>query len=57
MLCPRWHHRPVSARWFWLVACAWLTRSISLQEFGWLLEGFDLWKNKPHRTLSFEAVS
>jgi len=28
-----------------------------LQEFGWLLEGFDLSKNKPHKTLIFEAVS
>jgi len=34
-----------------------VTRVISLQEFGWLLEGFDLWKNKPHRTLSFGAVA
>jgi transposase len=33
------------------------TKTISLQEFGWLLEGFDLWKNKPHETLSFGAVS
>ena len=33
------------------------TRSISLQEFGWLLEGFYLWKNEPHKTLRFEAVS
>lgn len=33
------------------------TRDISLQEFGWLLEGFDLWKNKPHETLRFRAVS
>lgn len=33
------------------------TRGISLQEFGWLLEGFDLWKNKPHKTLNFACVS
>jgi len=33
------------------------TRGISLQEFGWLLEGFDLWKNKPHKTLHFACVS
>ena len=31
--------------------------SASLQEFGWLLEGFDLWRNKPHKTLTFLAVS
>jgi transposase len=34
-----------------------VTRTISLQEFGWLLEGFDLWKNIPHKTLRFEVVS
>jgi hypothetical protein len=28
-----------------------------LQEFGWLLEGFDLWKNIPHKTLHFGSVS
>jgi len=28
-----------------------------LQEFGWLLEGFDLWKNIPHKTLRFGSVS
>ena len=33
------------------------TQTISLQEFGWLLEGFDLWKNKPHKTLIFASVS
>jgi hypothetical protein len=33
------------------------THTCSLQEFSWLLEGFDLSKNKPHKTLIFEAVS
>jgi transposase len=32
-------------------------RSLSLQEFGWLLEGFDLPENKPHKRLHFESVS
>ena len=27
------------------------TQAVSMQEFEWLLEGFDLWKNKPHKTL------
>lgn len=33
------------------------TKTISLQEFGWLLEGFDWWENIPHKTLSFSSVS
>lgn len=34
-----------------------VTQTISLQEFGWLIEGFDLAKNKPHKTLIFASVS
>lgn len=34
-----------------------LTQSCSLAEFGWLIEGFDLSKNKPHKTLNFSSVS
>ena len=33
------------------------TQTISLQAFGWLHEGFDLWRNKPHQTLDFASVS
>ncbi|MFJ1260728.1 IS66 family insertion sequence element accessory protein TnpB [Cupriavidus sp. CuC1] len=33
------------------------TQTVTLQEFEWLLEGFDLWTNRPHQTLHFEAVS
>jgi transposase len=33
------------------------TQAVSMQEFEWLLEGFDLWKNKPHKTLEFASVS
>ncbi len=32
------------------------TQAVSMQEFEWLLEGFDLWKNKPHKTLEFASV-
>lgn len=34
-----------------------LTHCLTLQELEWLLEGFDLWANKPHKTLSYQAVS
>ena len=33
------------------------TRTISVHEFEWLLEGFDLWANKPHKTLHYASVS
>ncbi|NHZ67041.1 IS66 family insertion sequence element accessory protein TnpB, partial [Massilia genomosp. 1] len=32
-------------------------QTITLQEFEWLLEGFDLWRNSPHKTLHFTSVS
>ena len=30
---------------------------ISVHEFEWLLEGFDLWVNKPHKSLNYASVS
>jgi transposase len=33
------------------------TKTCSLQEFCWLVEGFDLTKNMPHKTLKFDSVS
>ena len=33
------------------------TYALNLQEFEWLLEGFDSWRNKPHKSLHFDSVS
>ena len=33
------------------------TYAITAQQFEWLLEGFDLWRNQPHKTLEFASVS
>ena len=52
-----WQKRLERDKFTWPSDANEVTRSISLQEFGWLLEGFDLWKNRPHKTLRFEAVS
>lgn len=30
--------------------------SINLQELQWLLDGFDIWKNPPHKILHYESV-
>jgi hypothetical protein len=30
---------------------------ISIHELEWLLEGFDLWANKPHQSLDYASVS
>jgi transposase len=34
-----------------------LALEIDMQQLEWLLEGFDLWQNKPHKTLEFVSVS
>ena len=33
------------------------TQTLTMQQFEWLLEGFDLWRNSPHKTLHFGSVS
>jgi hypothetical protein len=33
------------------------TLALTLPQFEWLLEGFDLWRNQPHKTLHFTSVS
>ena len=32
-------------------------RGISGRELNWLLDGIDIWDNKPHKTLHFSSVS
>jgi transposase len=33
------------------------TYEINMEQLAWLLEGFDLWRNKPHQSLHFASVS
>ena len=33
------------------------TYEIDMQQLSWLLEGFDLWRNKPHQALHFARIS
>ena len=52
-----WQKRLERDKFAWPRDNSELTKTISLQEFGWLIEGFDLWKNKPHQTLRFGSVA
>ena len=52
-----WLKRLESEKFAWPPDDESLTQDLTLQELEWLLEGFDLWKNKPHKTLNFAAVS
>lgn len=53
----RWQKRLESDKFAWPHDDQQASKTLSLQEFGWLLEGFDLWRNKPHKTLTFASVS
>ena len=52
-----WQKRLESDRFVWLRADQQAVQSISLEEFGWLIEGIDLSKNRPHKTLNYLSVS
>lgn len=52
-----WLKRLESDKFAWPGDTETATQTVSLREFEWLLEGFDLWKNKPHKTLHFASVS
>jgi transposase len=32
------------------------TVAVTMQQLEWLLEGFDLWSNRPHETLHYTAL-
>ena len=52
-----WYKRLEQERFAWpsTVATA-LTHALTLQELEWLLEGFDLWAQRPHKTLHYQAI-
>lgn len=52
-----WQKRLERDKFAWPQGDSALTQTCSLVEFGWLIEGFDLTKNKPHKTLTFSSVS
>jgi len=52
-----WLKRLESDRFAWPQGAEDAIQAINLQQFEWLLEGFDLWRNKPHKTLHFTSVS
>jgi transposase len=52
-----WQKRLEAEKFAWLRDADADQQTINLQEFEWLLEGFDLWQNKPHKTLDFTRAS
>ena len=53
-----WYKRLEAERFAWPPAgSAESTQVVTLQELEWLLEGFDLWAHRPHKTLEFQSVT
>ena len=52
-----WYKRLEAEKFAWPQADDATSHTVNMQEFEWLLEGFDLWKNKPHKTLHYSSVS
>ncbi len=52
-----WQKRLEAQKFAWPKEGQASLQTISLVEFQWLLEGFDLWRNQPHKTLHFSSVS
>jgi transposase len=52
-----WLKRLESEKFAWPKDSNGATQTMSLQEFEWLLQGFDLWRNKPHKRLYFNTIT
>jgi transposase len=52
-----WYKRLEKQRFKWPDVVTGETLTLSGQELNWLLDGFDIWNNKPHQNVIFESVS
>jgi len=52
-----WYKRLERERFAWPGREVEATLPVTMRELEWLLEGFDLWSNKPHETLHFESMT
>lgn len=52
-----WYKRLERERFKWPRHLSGETVTLSAQELNWLLDGFDLWRNKPHQALHFNSIS
>lgn len=52
-----WHKRLEAEKFAWPKLSETETLTLSVQEFQWLLEGFDLWRHPPHQRLHYTSVA
>lgn len=51
-----WQKRLEKERFAWPAPGSHTTVTLTPKELEWLLEGFDLWANYPHKTLKYQSV-
>lgn len=51
-----WYKRLEKERFKWPEPSNQTTINLDGEQLNWLLDGFDLWKNKPHKSLHFSSV-
>ena len=52
-----WYKRLEQAKFFWPKKLPEDVIKMELFKLRWLLEGYDIWRQKPHQKLSYERVS
>lgn len=52
-----WYKRLEKHTFKWPIRAPSDTVTLTGEELNWLLDGFDLWVNKPHQTLHYQSVS
>ena len=51
-----WYKRLEKQTFKWPVHAESTSITLTGEELNWLLDGFDLWRNKPHQTLHFQSA-
>jgi len=51
-----WYKSLQKERFKWPGMSSSLTHTVNGEELNWLIDGFDLWNNKPHSRLHFDSV-
>lgn len=52
-----WQKRLEQEKFRWPRHLAAATVALSVQELCWLLDGFDIWRNPPHKSLNYTSLS
>lgn len=52
-----WYKRLEKQRFHWPIGANQEVVTLTGEQLNWLLDGFDIWSNKPHARLQFSAIA